>query len=183
TESKSASTQSRRCITVSVDDSNLPRDAETMAYCSRYYSKAHTAPIWCQNILGITLKCGAHVLPLDMRLVSKQGRGNTDKPTLVITMLKEVLAFFDTHGIDLRKYPIPFDSWYAGRKMDKGIRQSVIASLIYLAILLSPVLDTRIHLARTAFISLSDICTMYAVKPLMPTESNKRSPISLTKST
>ncbi|MDE0016415.1 MAG: hypothetical protein OXU51_09525 [Candidatus Poribacteria bacterium] len=36
TESKSASTQSRRCITVSVDDSNLPRDAEKMSYCSRY---------------------------------------------------------------------------------------------------------------------------------------------------
>ena len=36
-ESKSASTQSRRRITVSVDDSNLPRDGETLAYCSHYY--------------------------------------------------------------------------------------------------------------------------------------------------
>ena len=79
--------------------------------------KAHNTAIFCQNVLGITLKCGDHVLPLDMRLVSKQGRGNTDKPTLVISMLKEVLAFFDTHGIDLRKYPITFDSWYAGRKL------------------------------------------------------------------
>jgi hypothetical protein len=117
TESKSASTQSRRCITVSVDDSNLPRDAETIAYCSKYYSKEHNAPIWCQNILGITVKIGGIVLPLDMRLVSKQGRGNTDKPTLVITMLKEVLEFLDTQGIDLRKYPITFDSWYASRKL------------------------------------------------------------------
>ena len=30
-ESKSASTQSRRCITLSVDDTNLPRDGETLA--------------------------------------------------------------------------------------------------------------------------------------------------------
>ena len=117
TESKSASTQSRRCITVSVDDTNLPREAETLAYCSTYYSKKHNAPIWCQNVLGITLKCGDRVLPLDMRLVSKQGRGNTDKPTLVITMIQEVLAFFDTQDIDLRKYPITFDSWYASRKL------------------------------------------------------------------
>ena len=117
TESPSASTQSRRCITVSVDDSNLPRDAEMIAYCSNDYSKEHNTAIWCQNVLGITLKCGDHVLPLDMRLASKQGRGNTGKPSLVITMLKEVLAFFDTHGIDLRKYPITFDSWYAGRKL------------------------------------------------------------------
>ena len=103
-ESKSASTQSRRCITVSVDDSNLPRDAETIAYCSKYYSKKHNTAIFCQNVLGITLKCGAHVLPLDMRLASKQGRGNTDRPTLLISMLKEVLAFFDTHGIDPVSY-------------------------------------------------------------------------------
>ena len=117
TESKSASTQSRRCITVSVDDSNLPRDAEKMPYCSNYYSKKHNTAVFCQNVLGITLKCGAHVLPLDMRLVSKQGRGNTDKPTLVITMIQEVLEFFDAHGIDLRKYPITFDSWYGSRKL------------------------------------------------------------------
>ena len=34
-ESKSASTQSRRCITISVDDTNLPRDGETLSYCSK----------------------------------------------------------------------------------------------------------------------------------------------------
>jgi len=129
-ESKSASTQSRRCITVSVDDTNLPREAETLAYCSNYYSKAHNTAIFCQNVLGITLKCGAHVLPLDMRLVSKQGRGNTDKPTLVITMLKDVLAFFDTHGIDLRKYPITFDSWYAGRKLVEALSVLGFTSIV-----------------------------------------------------
>ena len=111
-ESKSASTQSRRCITISVDDTNLPRDGDTLAYTSNYWSTKHKTSIWCQNVLGITLKIGDIVLPLDMRLVSKQGRGNTDKPSLVIVMLKEVLEFFDAHQIDLRKYPITFDSWY-----------------------------------------------------------------------
>ena len=130
TESKSASTQSRRCITLSVDDSNLPRDAEKMPYCSHYYSKADNTAIFCQNILGITLKCGEHVLPLDMRLASKQGRGNTDKPTLVISMLKEVLAFFDTHGIDVRKYPITFDSWYASRKLVETLSELGFISIL-----------------------------------------------------
>ena len=32
-------------------------------------------------------------------------------------MLKEVLNFFDAEGIDLRKYPIAFDSWYGGKKL------------------------------------------------------------------
>ena len=130
TESKSASTQSRRCITVSVDDTNLPRDAETLSYCSNYYSKEHNTAIWCQNVLGITLKCANRVIPLDMRLVSKQGRGNTDKPTLVITMLKEVLEFFDTHGIDLRKYPITFDSWYASRKLVDALSELGFTSIL-----------------------------------------------------
>ena len=129
-ESKSPSTQSRRRITISVDDTNLPREAETLAYCSHYYSKKHKAPIYCQNVLGITLKCGDRVIPLDMRLSSKQGRGNTDKPTLVITMVKEVLAFFDTHSIDLRKYPITFDSWYGSRKIVEALSELGFASIL-----------------------------------------------------
>ena len=108
-ESKSASTQSRRRMTVSVDDTNLPRDGETLSYCSKWWSKKHKTSIWCQNVLGIALKVGDRVIPLDTRLVSKQGRGNTDKPSLVIAMLTDVLDFFDTQGVDLRKYPITFD--------------------------------------------------------------------------
>ena len=129
-ESKSASTQSRRCITVSVDDTNLPRDGDTLAYTSNYYSTKHKMPIWCQNVLGITLKVGDILLPLDMRLVSKQGRGNTDKPSLVITMIQEVLAFFDAHQMDLRKYPITFDSWYGSRKLVETLSDLGFASIL-----------------------------------------------------
>ena len=129
-ESKSASTQSRRCITLSVDDTNLPRDGETLAYTSNYWSTTQKTSIWCQNVLGITLKIGSVVLPLDMRLVSKQGRGNTDKPSLVIVMIKEVLAFFDAHEIDLRKYPITFDSWYGSRKLVETLSDLGFASIL-----------------------------------------------------
>ena len=65
-----------------------------------------------------------------MRLVSKQGRGNTDKPSLVLTMLKEVLAFFDTHAIDLRKYPITFDSWYGSRKLVQTLSELGFTSIL-----------------------------------------------------
>ena len=129
-ESKSASTRSRRCITLSVDDTNLPREGETLAYCSRWWSKKHNTAIGCQNVLGITLKAGDTVIPLDMRLVSKQGRGNTDKPSLVVAMIKEVLAFFDAHGCDLRKYPITFDSWYGSRKLVEALSDIGFASIL-----------------------------------------------------
>ena len=129
-ESKSAATRSRRCITISVDDTNLSRDGDTLAYTSHDYSKKHKSSIWCQNVLGITVKVGDIVLPLDMRLVSKQGRGNTDKPSLVIAMLKEVLAFFDAHQMDLRKYPITFDSWYGSRKLVDTLSDLGVASIL-----------------------------------------------------
>ena len=129
-ESKSASTQSRRRITLSVDDSNLPREGETLAYASTYYSKKHKTPIWCQNVLGITLTVGERVIPLDVRLVSKQGRGNTDKPSLVMAMIQEVLDFFDTQGIDLRKYPITFDSGYGSRKLVETLSDLGFTSIL-----------------------------------------------------
>ena len=129
-ESKSASTQSRRRMTVSVDDTNLPRQGETLSYTSKWWSKKHKTSIWCQNVLGITLKVGAIVIPLDTRLVSKQGRGNTDKPSLVIAMLQDVLDFFDTQGVDLRKYPITFDSWYGSRKLVEALSDLGFASIL-----------------------------------------------------
>ena len=71
------------------------------------------------------------MLPLDVRLVSKLGRGNTDKPSLVIAMVKEVLAFFDAHGVDLRKYPITFDSWYGSRKLVDVLSELGFASILF----------------------------------------------------
>ena len=129
-ESKSASTQSRRCITLSVDDTNLPRETDALAYCSKWWSKKHNTSILCQNVLGVTLKVGDIVIPLDLRLVSKQGRGNTDKPSLVLAMLTDVLAFFDAHEIDLRKYPITFDSWYGSRNLVDTLSELGFVSIL-----------------------------------------------------
>ncbi len=117
TASKSASTQSRRCITISVDDTNDSRYAKTLSYCYNWWSTQQNNAINCRNILAITLKVGDVILPLNIRIVSKQGRGNTDKPTCFRTMIEEVLDVFDAEGIDLRKYPITFDSWYGSKDL------------------------------------------------------------------
>ncbi len=100
TEAKRASTQSRprRRPTFSVDDSNVDRYGKTIAYCSNWWSNKHSNTIWGQNILGITIKIGDVVIPLNIRLVSKQERGNTKKPVLFVAMMEEVLDFFDAQG-------------------------------------------------------------------------------------
>ena len=121
TQSKSAATRSRRCITISVDDTNDPRYAKTLSYCYKWWSKQHNNAIKCRNILAITLKIGDVILPLNIRIVSKQGRGNTDKPTCFQTLIEEVLDVFDAQGIDLRKYPIPFDSWYGSKDLIEAL--------------------------------------------------------------
>ena len=120
-ESKSAATRSRRCITISVDDTNDPRYAKKLSYCYKWWSKDQQRAIKCRNILAITLKIGDVILPLNIRIVSKQGRGNTDKPTCFRTLIEEVLDVFDAEGVDLRKYPIPFDSWYGSKDLIEAL--------------------------------------------------------------
>ena len=102
---KSASTLSRLCIVISVDDTFVFRYGTDIAYTSDWWSSQAKQPMKGQNILGITLKIGDRIIPLNMRLISKQGRGNTDKPSCVIFMLKEVVSFFEATGIDIRNYP------------------------------------------------------------------------------
>ena len=122
-ELKSASTRSRKCITISVDDTHNARDAKKVSYCYNWWSTKANQPVKGQNILGITIKIGKINIPLNMCLVSKQGRGNTDKPSCFVSMLKEILDFFDAEGVDLRKYPITFDSWYGSRKLIDILRK------------------------------------------------------------
>lgn len=117
TESKSASTHSRRRPTLSVDDTNDPCFGKLLSLCYNWWSKVRNTSIKCRNVLGITIKIGDRIIPLSLRIVSKQGRGNTDKPSLFISMLKEILDFFDAERVDLRKYPITFDSWYGSQNL------------------------------------------------------------------
>ena len=121
--SKSASTLSRLCIVISVDDTFVFRYGTDIAYTSDWWSSQAKQPMKGQNILGITLKIGERIIPLNMRLISKQGRGNTDKPSCVISMLKEVVSFFEATGIDIRNYPITFDSWYGSRNLIDTLRE------------------------------------------------------------
>ncbi|MCG9127308.1 hypothetical protein JT359_06855 [Candidatus Poribacteria bacterium] len=120
TESKSTSTKSRRCITISVDDTNVSKYGKLLSYCSTA-GKKHNYTIRGQNVLGRTIKMGNMIIPLNIRIVGKQGRGNTDKPSLFHAMLKEVLDFFDAQGIDLRQYPITFDSWYGSKRLVQNL--------------------------------------------------------------
>ena len=80
--------------------------------------------------MAITLKIGDVILPLNIRIVSKQGRGNTDKPTCFRTMIREVLDVFDAEGVDLRKYPITFDSWYGSQDLIEALLELGVTRIL-----------------------------------------------------
>jgi effector-binding domain-containing protein len=113
----SEATQSRRRITLSVDDTVQQRDGKVIAYCYHWYSGRFHKTLAGQNILAVTIKIGSVIIPLVVRLVAKQGRANTEKPQLLVQMLSEVIDFFSNRGIEITDYPITFDSWYGSQPL------------------------------------------------------------------
>ena len=101
TLSKSASTQSRSRITISVDDTVLKRSGACLSYIYSWWSGQYNRTLDGQNLLAITIGIGQTVIPLSIRPVGKQGRANTQKPAVLKAMLTDVLDFFSEAGINL----------------------------------------------------------------------------------
>ena len=123
TLSKSAATQSRNRITISVDDTVLKRCGQCLSYIYSWWSGQYNRVIDGQNLLAVTIRIGSRVFPLSIRPVGKQGRGNTTKPELLKAMLTEIMAFFTEAGIDLTQFPITFDSWYGSQPLSEVLAE------------------------------------------------------------
>ncbi len=117
TESMSAATQSRRRITISVDDTVQQRNGKVLSYCYHWYSVRFHTTLNGQNVLAVTIKIGDQIIPLGVRLVSKQGRANTQKPQILMDMMHQIQANVSKHDIDITSYPITFDSWYGSQPL------------------------------------------------------------------
>ena len=71
-QGKSAATHSRRRVTISVDDTVVGRLGRAIALTYSWWSGRAKKVIRGQNILCITIKIGAAVIPLALRPVDKQ---------------------------------------------------------------------------------------------------------------
>jgi hypothetical protein len=110
--SKSPATLSRMRITLCVDDTVVDRHGKLISFTYSWYSGRHKDVVKGQNIITITIKIGDRIIPLCIRPVSKQGRGNTSKPEIFREMIHDVVELFEKDGIQLTQFPITFDSWY-----------------------------------------------------------------------
>jgi hypothetical protein len=120
---KSASTQSRAGLTLSVDNSVIDRLGRLLRCTWSWYSGRWKKVVNGQDLLGIVLTLNGKVFPLYLWFCAKQGSANTDKPTLPITMLTQLKDDFATEGIDITTIPLTLDSWF----VSEGLRQKLYA--------------------------------------------------------
>jgi len=124
TLTKSPATLSRMRITLSVDDTVVDRMGNVMSLTYSWFSGRHHDVVKGQNIIAITMKIGERVIPLCIRPVGKQGRGNTSKPEIFREMIHQLVEVFGHEGINLTGFPITFDSWYGSHDLVKILKQA-----------------------------------------------------------
>ena len=121
---RSPATLSRMRITLCVDDTVIDRMGNLMSLTYSWFSGRHHGVVQGQNIIAITIKIGERVIPLCIRPVGKQGRGNTSKPEIFREMIHQLVEVFGQEGIDLTAFPITFDSWYGSDNLVKILKQA-----------------------------------------------------------
>lgn len=120
-EQKSTSTKSRANITIAVDDSVVDRVGKRLRCTWNWYSGRWKKVVNGQNILGIILTINGKALPIGLKFCSKQGRKNTDKPSILIAMLKEIKEEFIKQNIEITNYAITMDSWYVSKQLKQEL--------------------------------------------------------------
>lgn len=118
---KSPATQSRANLTLAIDDSVIDRLGNRLRCIWSWYSGRWKKVVTGQNLLGIILTINGKPLPIHLLFCSKQGCKNTDKPSLLISMLTQLKEEFLLHEVDITSLPLTLDSWY----VSKGLREKL----------------------------------------------------------
>ena len=128
-QAKSAATQSRACGVLAVDDSVLERLSREMGLVWAWYSGRRKRVVRGQDLVGLVLVIGEVVIPLDVRIVSKQGRGTPTKPEIYAQMLAHAQARFQQAGIDLQKLATSGDSAFLSELVQAKCQELKVAGV------------------------------------------------------
>ena len=129
---KSASTQSRAGMSLSIDNSVMDRFGKLIRCTYSWYRGRYHKVIRGQDLLGIVLTIHHIALPLHLLFCPKQGRYHTKKADLLIFMLTQLKAEFQREGIDITQLPLTLDSGYVSQELRRclhriGFRKIIIA--------------------------------------------------------
>lgn len=127
---KSAATQSRAGLTLSVDHSVIDRLGRLLRCTWTWDSGRWKKVVTGQDLLGIVLTLNGKVFPLYLWFCAKQGRANTDKPSLLIAMLTRVKEEFDAEGIELTTIPITLDAWFVSDDLKQALSKVGFTKII-----------------------------------------------------
>jgi len=115
-QGKSAATHSRDGWVLAVDDTVIARIATALGYVWKWWSGYAQKVTEGQNVIALIVVIGDLVLPLDVRMVSKQGQNLRTKPQIFAEMLDEAERRFGEAGIDIRQFQITGDAAYLERE-------------------------------------------------------------------
>ena len=117
----SAATQSRQQASLSIDDTVQKRVGKALSYIWPWYSGQLKRVTRGQDLVGIVLRIGNEILPLRLIWVSKQGRGPTSKPVVVLKALQQLKEEFAAHGVDLTELGVSCDSWWISEDFSREL--------------------------------------------------------------
>jgi hypothetical protein len=112
---KSAATQSRAGMTLSIDNSVMDRFGKLLRCTWSWFSGRYHKVIRGQDLLGIVRTINHIALPLHLLFCPKQGRYNTNKADLLLCMLSRLKDEFAREGLDLTQIPLTMDSWFVSQ--------------------------------------------------------------------
>lgn len=118
---KSPSTISRGGITLSVDNSVIDRFGKMFRCTYSWYSGRWKKVVNGNDLLGVVMTSNKMVYPLHLLFCPKNGRCNTDKPSMLISMLTFLKEEFHKYGIDITQFPITMDSWFASQDLKEKL--------------------------------------------------------------
>lgn len=113
--SKSASTISRANVVFAIDDSLFKRISKEISYVWKWWSGAMKKVSKGHNIIALVVVINDLMIPLDIRVVSKQGKNKKNKHDLAYEMVNLFRNFLLENGFtekEISRIEIVTDSWY-----------------------------------------------------------------------
>lgn len=114
---KSKATQSRDGLILAVDDSVIARICTELGYVWKWWSGQLKRVTEGQNVIALILVIGDIILPLDVRIVSKQGQGLKTKPQIYAQMLEVAKSKLSQAGIDVSALKTTGDAAYLSEEI------------------------------------------------------------------
>ena len=114
---QSPASWSRACVVVALDDTLIHRLGDKLGLVWQWWSGMEKRVRRGQNVIALVLVIGDRVIPLDVRIASKQGRQPGTKPVLAERMLRELVASWTKAQLPLEQVTLVADSWYPSQAL------------------------------------------------------------------